>query len=168
MTWFDRVLKWIEPETNPRNTIYGTLAAGLVIAAEDPRTETYVRVVTATVTAVAIYWLAHGYADWVGHRLADGDRTGDSSSGLVAALRREWPLAEGAAIPFATLLVSWAVGAPLTTGVPAAVWSAAAALVLFETTAALRRRLPARQLLTNAGVGLALGGALLGIKLLLH
>ena len=49
MTWAERILKGIEPEDNPRNTVYGALAAGLLAAAEDPGTETYPRVVTATV-----------------------------------------------------------------------------------------------------------------------
>ena len=168
MTWPNRVLKWIEPEENPRNTIYGTLAAGLIIAAEDPTTETYPRVVTATLVAVATYWLAHAYAHWAGQRF--GSNSGDDGSirDLLTALGHEWPLAEGAGIPFAALLIAWATGAPLTTGVPVAVWNAAAALVVFEIAGGLRRRLAARQLLTNAGFGLVLGGALLAVKLLLH
>ena len=40
MSWRDRILKWVEPEDNPRGTIYGTIAAGLIIAAEDPSTAT--------------------------------------------------------------------------------------------------------------------------------
>lgn len=168
MSWGARVLKWIEPEDNPANTIYGTLASGLVIAAEDPATETYLRVVTATVVAVATYWLAHGYAHWAGQRSRHDGRHPRTSRALVDALGHEWPLAEGAAIPLIALLISWAAGAPLTTGVPAAVWTAAATLVVFEVAGGLRRRLRARQLLTNMAIGLTLGAALLTVKLLLH
>jgi hypothetical protein len=107
-----RLLKWVDPEDNPRNTIYGTLAAGLVIAAENPATETYRRVALATVVAVATYWLAHGYAHWVGERFRDDADGGRSATGLVAALSHEWPLAEGAAVPLSALLISWAAGAP--------------------------------------------------------
>ena len=168
MTWIERILKAIEPEDNPRNTIYGALAAGLLIAAEDPATETYSRVITATVLAVAVYWLAHAYAHWVGQRFRREVHHGSSARHLIGALTHEWPLAEGAAIPLAALLIAWAAGAPLTTGSPAAVWTAAAALVVFEIAGGLRRRLPARQLLANAVIGLALGGALITVKLLLH
>ena len=118
---------------------------------------------------MATYWLAHGYAHWVGQRLlrrnADDGRSG---RGLIDALRHEWPLAEGAAVPLSALLISWAAGAPLTTGVPAAVWTAGAALVVFEIAGGLRRRQQARELLTNGAIGLALGSALMTVKLLLH
>ena len=168
MSWAERLVKWIEPEDNPRNTIYGALAAGFVIAAVDPARETYVRVTTATLIAVATYWLAHGYAHWVDQRFRATTHMGGSIRSVGSALSHEWPLAEGAAIPFATLLIAWAAGAPLTTGVPAALATAAAALVLFEIAAGLRRRLPPWQLLANAAIGLALGAALFTVKLLLH
>ena len=170
MTWPDRLLKWIEPEDNPRNTIYGTIAAGLVIAAENPATETYPRVIVATVVAVATYWLAHGYAHWVGERLRRGAGPNEawSTCDLVHALIPEWPLAEGAAIPLAALLVAWPAGAALTTGVAISVWTATAALVIFEVAGGLRLRLRPLHLLANAAVGLALGGALLSLKMLLH
>ncbi len=70
MRWYDRVLKWIEPVDNPRGTIYGTIAVGLVVAAEDPAKETYPRVLIAVMT----YWLAHGYAHWAGERLRQNRR----------------------------------------------------------------------------------------------
>ena len=167
MIWPDRVLKWIEPEDNPRNTVYGTIAAGLVVAAEDPATETYPRVVIAVAVAVAVYWLAHGYAHWVDERLRRGGNAGSLRQFLVA-LTHEWPLAEGAAIPLAALLVAWATGAPLTTGVTATLATAAAALIAFELAGGLRRRLKPLPLLANAAIGLVLGGALIGVKVVLH
>jgi hypothetical protein len=168
VTWTERVLKAIEPEDNPRNTIYGTLAAGLLIAAEDPATGSYARVVTATVVAVGIYWLAHAYAEWTGQRFRGEVRYRPSARDLADALSHEWPLAEGAAIPLIPLLVSWSAGAPLATAVPVAVWAAAAALVVFEIAGGLRRRLRVWQLLANAAIGVTLGGSLVTVKLLLH
>ena len=170
MTWPDRVLKWIEPEDNPRNTVYGTIAAGLVVAAEDPASETYPRVVIAVAVAVAVYWLAHGYVHWVDERLRRGDEDGDAVSlrQFVVALTHEWPLAEGAAIPLAALLVTWAAGASLTAGVTATLATATAALVAFEVAGGLRRRLRPLPLLANATIGLVLGGALIGVKVVLH
>jgi hypothetical protein len=161
-----RLLAWIEPEDNPGSTIYGVIAAGLVIAAENPATETYPKVLAATAVAVASYWLAHGYARWAGEWFRH--RAGRSIRHLAGTLAHEWPLAEGAAIPLAALLFAWPSGAPLTVGVLAAVWTAVAALVAFEVAGGLRRRLRGPQLLANAAVGLALGAALLAVKLLLH
>ena len=113
MSWQERVLTWIEPEDNPRNTIYGAIAAGLVIAAEDPTAETYPRVIAATLVAVATYWVAHAYAHWVADRFARPGtaETSRPSRELADALIHEWPLAEGAAIPVIALLVTWATGA---------------------------------------------------------
>jgi hypothetical protein len=170
MTWPDRLLTWVEPEDNPRNTIYGTIAAGLVIAAEDPATETYPRVIAATAVAVATYWLAHGYAHWVAERFqrAATPDAARPAREFVDALIHEWPLSEGAAVPITALLIAWAVGAPLTAGVAAAVETAAAALVMFELAGGLRRRLRPLQLVANAAVGLLLGAALFAVKDLLH
>lgn len=166
----DRFLKWIEPEDNPRNTIYGTIAAGLVIAAEDPATETYPRVLAATAVAVAGYWIAHGYAHWVAERFrrVPAPDAFPSARALVTSLMHEWPLSEGAAIPFVALLIAWASGASLRAGGAAAVSAAAAALVVFELTAGLRRRLRPLPLLANTAVGLLLGAALFAVKTLLQ
>ncbi|HET7312063.1 MAG TPA: hypothetical protein VFJ17_12150 [Mycobacteriales bacterium] len=163
-----RIAKWIAPERNPQNTVYGTIAAGLLLAAEDPSAETYTRVVTATVIAVASYWLAHGYAHWVGQRFGPNAGSGRAAGGLAGALLAEWPLAEGASIPLAALVVAWAAGATLTIAVQVAVWTAAAAVIVFEVVGGLRRRLPAGQLLANAAIGLALASALLSVKLVLN
>ena len=170
MSWRDRILKWVEPEDNPRGTIYGTIAAGLVIAAEDPSRATYPRVLFATAVAVATYWLAHGYAHWVGERLrrgVDPDR-GWSVRRLGHALRIEWPIVEGGAIPIAALLIAWMLGAPLPTAVTIDLWTAAAALAAFEIAGGLRRRPRPSHLLANATVGLVLGLALFGVKIVLH
>lgn len=170
MSWPERLLKWIEPEDNPRNTIYGTIAAGLVIAAEDPTTETYPRVIAATAVAVATYWVAHGYAHWVAERFRRpaAPDTARSAREFVDAFIHEWPLIEGAVTPLAALLIAWATGAPLTVGDTAAVSTAAATLVMFELAGGLRRRLQPLQLVANAAVGLLLGAALFAVKNLLH
>lgn len=170
MTWPDRLLKWIEPEDNPRNTVYGTIAAGLVIAAADPATATYPRIIEATVVAVATYWVAHGYAHWLAERFRRGaaPESARSAPGFLNALLHEWPLTEGAAVPLTALLIAWAADAPLTAAETAAVSTAAAALAMFELAGGLRRRLRPLQLLANAAVGLLLGAGLFAVKDLLH
>ena len=166
MTGVEHVLKWIEPEDNPRNTIYGAIAAGLVIAAEDPRSTTYARVIVATLIAVAAYWLAHSYAHWVAERF--GRNASTSPREFLVALSHEWPLAEGAAVPLVALVVAWAAGAPLTTGDTAALSAALVALVLFELAGGLRRQVRPPQLLANAVVALLLGATLFAVKNVLH
>jgi hypothetical protein len=169
VSWRHRVLKWIEPEDNPSGTIYGTIAAGLVVAAEKPAGQTYPRVVVATAVAVASVWLAHGYAHWAGERFRrGGDRDGTASARrLGRVLRDEWPIIEGGAIPLTALLVAWVVGTPLSTAVAADLGTAAAALVAFELAGGLRQRLRPSQLLGNATVGVVLGLTLFAVKMLL-
>jgi hypothetical protein len=163
-----RVFGWIEPEVNPAATIYGTIAVGLVIAAEDPAKETYGKVVLATTVTVAVYWLAHSYAQWLGGRLRGKEDPGRDGLLLMHALRKEWTLVEGAMAPVLSLGVCWSAGVPLTTGVAAALWTAAGALLLFEFVAGIRRRLPPLHLVGNAVVGASMGAALFVVKLLLH
>jgi hypothetical protein len=168
--WRDRVLTWIEPEDNPSGTIYGTIAAGMVVAAQEPAEETYPRVLVATAVAVASVWLAHGYAHWADARLRRGSDPGETSSArrLGRALVDDWPIIEGGAIPIVALLIAWALGAPLPTAISADLWTAAAALVAFEVAGGLRQRLRPVQLLGNATVGLVLGLTLFAVKMLLH
>ena len=169
MSWRDRLLRWVEPEDNPSGTIYGTIAAGLVVAAEKPAEETYPRVLIAVAVAVASVWLAHGYADWAGERLRHGGRgEGAPVRRLGRALTREWPIIEGGAIPFTALLVAWALRAPLPTAIAADLGAAAAALVAFELAGGMRQRLRPGQLLGNATVGLVLGLTLFAVKMLLR
>ena len=170
MSWRERVLKWVEPEDNPSGTLYGTIAAGMVVAAQEPAKETYPRVLVATAVAVASVWLAHGYAHWAGERLRRGRDPDEGSSAprLGRTLMNEWPIIEGGAIPLTALLIAWAVGAPLPTAISADIWTAAAALVAFEVAGGLRQRLRPLQLLTNATVGFVLGLTLFAVKMLLH
>jgi len=169
VSWRDRVLKWVEPEDNPSGTIYGTIAAGLVVAAEKPAGETYPRVLVAIAVAVASVWLAHGYAHWAGERLKRGGDGDDRSSArtLIRALATEWPIIEGGAIPFTALIIAWALGASLPTAIAVDLATAAAALVAFELAGGLRQRQRPVRLLANAAVGLVLGLALFVVKMLL-
>lgn len=170
VTRLERLLRWIEPEDNPRNTVYGTIGVGLVIAAEDPTTETYPSLIAATVVAIITYWIAHSYAYWVAERLRRGTTHQPSWSvrGLFGAAAHEWPLAEGAAAPIAALLIAWAAGLPMTAADTAALSTAAACLVLFEIAGGLRRGVAAAPLVANACLGLLLGSSLFVVKDLLH
>ena len=169
--WLDRFLRWIDPEKNPAATVYGTFAVGLLLAAEDPARETYLRVITATLLSVAGYWLAHSYAVWLGRRFGRSSADGSTSHQLVSfgrVLAREFPLVEGALAPVAVLLGVWVLGVRLTDAVVAGIWTAAVVVLAVELAAGIRRRLPFPQLLANALVGALLAAALFGVKSVLH
>jgi hypothetical protein len=102
----------------------------------------------------------------LGQRLTNGERLTGAS--LLRALGHDWALLQGAAIPFGALLLAWATGAEQATGVTIALWSAVASLVIFELLAGLRGRATPRELVLEAGVGLALGIAVLSLRIILH
>lgn len=161
-----RVLRWLEPEDNPSAVVYGTIAVGLVMAAENPATETFPRVAGGSAAAMLLYWAAHAYAAVLGERLARGlpFRLAD----LPGALRHEWSIVKGATAPLVALLLAWASGADLEVAVWAALWTAVGALFMFEVMAATRARLGGLQMTVSVVLGTALGVALLGVKLLLE
>jgi hypothetical protein len=146
--------------------IYGLVAIGALLAAESAEHETYADTVASAVIATGIYWLAHSYSDVLGHRLQTAERL--TARALGHALRRESALLRGAAIPIAALLICWAVGAPQSTAVAAGVWSSVAALVVLELLAGVRSRATPRELVLETAVGVAMGVAILGLKVVLH
>ena len=65
-----RAIDWVLPEDNPAGVIYGLITVGALLAAEGALGETYPETVASLVLAICLYWLAHAYADMLGHRLA--------------------------------------------------------------------------------------------------
>ena len=161
-----RVTSWIDPRHNPSAIVYGTIAIGLLIAAEDPSTETYPKLVEGTVVAIALLWFAHSYAHVVGQRFKN--RRPISVHEIIDVFTREWALVWGATTPLLALVASWLVGAKLETAVTAALWTAALTLFAFEVMAGIRARLPGVALVGNAVIGAGLGATLFAVKTLLN
>jgi hypothetical protein len=162
----DRVVRWIEPEANPSSVVYGVIAVGLLLAAEEPYGKTYLSVVAATAVTVGLYWLAHAYAFLLGERLTQPRPWAMHRVGQ--ALQHEWAIVKGAATPVVALVLCWLLGVPLARGVSAALWTTIAALIAFELAVAARARLRGLALVANIAVGAALGAGLLIVKSLLH
>ncbi len=80
----------------------------------------------------------------------------------------ELPIIEGAAVPIVALLVAWAAGATVSSGVSAALWTAVISIVGLEFIAARRAHLPPRVLWLQIGAGVIIGSAILALKLVLH
>src|ERR1039458_1864530 len=72
--WIGRAIDWIEPVRNPASVIYGVLAVGALLAAESGRHESYAVTLGSVLIALCLYWLAHAYADVLGHRLQTQER----------------------------------------------------------------------------------------------
>lgn len=146
--------------------MYGTIAVGALLAAESARSETYPRTVGAVVITLLVYWLAYSYAELLGQRLKAG--FGLTPSGLLRTMLHELPILLGASIPLAAVLICWAVGASLSAGVTAAVWTSAAVILTFECAAAFHARLSGSRLLLQSLAGALLGSLIIVLRALLH
>ena len=164
--WVGRAADWIVPTKNPARVVYGVITVGALMAAESGRHESYVELVGSAFIATALYWLLHAYSAVLGHRLATRDRLAPST--LVHGLAEESPILSGAAIPLSALLIAWVTAASQETGVTVALWTAVVSLVVFELVAALRSKASAGELALEVGVGVAMGVAILGLRIVLH
>ena len=151
---------------NPAAAVYGTISVGALLAAESAQRETYPRTLGAVVITLLLYWLAHSYASFAARRLLLGEPL--SIRGLAWTMAHELPILIGAAVPLVALLIWWAAGARLTTGVNAAIWTSAAMILIVELAAALRARLSGRELLAQATLGVLLALLVIALKLVLH
>ena len=146
--------------------VYGVIVIGALLAAESGRHESYAETLGSAALAAALYWLAHAYASVLGRRLTHNERL--SAGVLARALAHDWSLIRGAAIPLIALVLAWVSGAQQETAVTAALWSAIASLVIFELIAGIRSRATSGELVLEVSVGLAMGLAILALKIILH
>lgn len=116
-------------ETNYAGAIYGTIVSMAVIAtsAKDPSLGPVWIAFWAAATAL-IFWLAHVYADIVAQGYA---RFHEAGKVARVALRRQWPLVQGALVPSAAMLLT--VVTPMSTDSATWVAMGAGVLVLFAT-----------------------------------
>jgi hypothetical protein len=164
--WAQRAAGWIVPVENPSGVVYGVIVIGALLAAESGRHESYADTIGSAFIATALYWFAHAYAGLLGRRLATHERL--TLKALWHALARDWALVRGATIPLLALLCGWAAGAAQQTAVTAALWSSMASLLAFELVAGVRSRATPGELAIEAGAGMAMGLAILAVKILLH
>lgn len=151
---------------NPGGLIYGTIVVATLLAAESARSETYPRTIGGVLLALVLYWLAHSYAAFTGERLERGEPF--AYAALARTASHELAVIYGAAVPLVVLLVFWAVGNRLATGVTAAIWAAVAMIVATEVTIGVRADLKGSELARQTLVGALLGVLVLGLRIVLH
>ncbi len=165
-SWVDRAVDWLLPKRHPARLVYGVLAIGTVLAAESGSHEDYLDTAASAVIAILLYWLAHAYADVLGHRLQAHARL--SIAILGRAFRDEAAILMGAVLPLLALLFCWALGVALASGVEAALWTTVGSLIAFELLAGIRAKATPRELAFEAGIGATMGLAIIALKVLLH
>jgi hypothetical protein len=161
-----RATDWLLPSRNPAGAIYGVIVIGALLAAESSRHESYLETFSSAALAAALYWLAHAYAGVLGRRLTHHERL--SVPTLARALAHDWSLVRGAGIPLVALAIAWVLGASQQDAVTAALWSAIASLVALELLAGARSHATRGELAVDIAVGLAMGTAILMLKIILH
>jgi hypothetical protein len=152
--------------THAGGAVYGAVMVGVLLASEDARGAGYGATIEAALVVLALYWLTNLYAHTLGERL---QRREHLHLKLVwRSCMHELPTVEGALIPVLVLLLTWAAGLTVTSGVNAALWAAAATIVVLEAAAGWRSRRGPRDLWLQIGAGAVMGLTLVGLKLVLH
>jgi hypothetical protein len=153
--------------SRPAGAIYGTIVVLAVIAGVSEDTEAGAASVLGAVLVTALaLWIAHVYAESLASRLADAKATWREI--VRRAIVQEWPLAEAALVPAAPLLLG-AVGV-LSRESAIDVAIALALADLFTWGAAVGRasnQAPRRAALSGL-LNVALGGIVVGLKLVVH
>jgi hypothetical protein len=162
----EQVLAWLLPGTNPAGAIYGMIAIGALLAAESGLRDTYLETLASALIALALYWLAHAYADMLGQRLEK--RAQLSAAGLARNLLHDWAIMRGGAVPLLVLLACWAAGASQETAITIDLWVTAGNLLAYELLAGLRARSRPAELLLEGCVGAAMGLGILALRVILH
>ncbi len=139
---------------------------GVLLAAEDPRQETYGETISATAIVIALYWLTSLYTHVLGVRLRTQEPLGPTL--IRRSVVHEFPIIEGAVIPVVVLVVAWATGASLTRGVRVAVFATAISIVLLEIVAGSRARPRGSAIWLRATAGALAGLAIVAVKVVLH
>jgi hypothetical protein len=150
---------------NAGDAVYGAVMIGVLLAAEDARHVGYLATIEAAGIVLALYLLMHLYTYMLGLRLRSGETL--NARLFWRGCVHELPILEGAVIPVAALLVAWAAGLAVTSGVSAALWTTVGVVVVLEVAAGWRSR-EQGVLWLQALAGMGMGLALIGLKLLLH
>ena len=152
--------------SNVEGAIYGTVVIGVLFAAEDARRVGYPETIEAALLALALYWLTGFYAHELGIRLQSREHV--NLRAMWRSCVHELTIIEGALIPVLVLLIAWAAGAGVNGGVTAAVWTTAATILALEVAAGYRARLRPKRLLLQTSAGVAMGLAIVALRLILH
>jgi hypothetical protein len=151
--------------TNAGDAVHGAVMIGVLFAAEDARHEDYPATFEAAAVVLGLYWFTCLYAHTLGMRLR---RRAPLNAGLMwRSCVHELPVLEGAVVPVAALLVAWAAGFAVRSGVTAALAATVVVIVVLEVAAGWRAR-GRTGLWFEVGAGATMGLALVALELLLH
>jgi hypothetical protein len=153
------------PASNPVGTVYGTLAVGILFAAESTEPNPAVKDIAAVVGTLIVYWLAHAYAYGLAARLSD---QGPSQiHGVLQELGRQWTIVRGGLTEILVFVIALAFGASSHKAVIAALISSIVLLIVFEAIAGIRGQLGRKALAGQIALCLLMGAGILAVKFIL-
>ncbi|WP_261554254.1 hypothetical protein [Frankia tisae] len=166
----------------PEHGIYGTVLTAGLLAAQDPRDYPLTDIVVDVLVTVTVFWLAHGYAHAIGHRLSAGRGPDNGLTPADAyadpeirgprlawvALVESWPLVRASIIPLGVLVLARLVGASVDDAQEAALWTCVALLALWGLRAGRAAGLDGWRLARYATGSSLLGLILVALEVLIH
>lgn len=160
------ISNFLLPASNPVGTVYGTLAVGVLFAAESTEANPALRDIAAVLGTLIVYWLAHAYAYTLAARLTPGPDD-PPTHGVIKELGRQWTIVRGGLTEILVFVLALAFGASSHEAVIAALISSIVLLLVFETIAGVRGQLGGKALAGQVATCLLMCAGILAIKFIL-
>jgi hypothetical protein len=160
------IANFLLPAANPVGTVYGTLAVGVLFAAESTENKPAVQDLAAVVGTLIVYWLAHAYAYTLAARLTPGPDD-PPPHGVIKELGLQWTIVRGGLTEIVVFLLALAAGASSHQAVIAALISSIVLLLVFEAIAGVRGHQGGMALAGQIATCLLMCAGILAIKFIL-
>ena len=163
-----RAATWLAPlaAENAEGAVYGVLLIGVLLATEDAHHETYGETIAAMSIVLVLYWLSRLYTHLLGVRLRTKEPLG--STLIWRSAVHELPVIEGAVTQMIVLVVAWATGVSLTSGVNATIAATVVSIVVLEIAAGWRTEARHAAIWPRVALGALMGLAVVAVKVVLH
>ena len=155
---------WWHRGRNPGANIYGIVVACSLLAGIEHLGVPVTRLGAYVFLTILLYWLAHAYADVLGHRPADTHLTVSTAERVVQALGDQWGVVGGTAVMLAVLSISKFSGASQNTSINLALWAGAIELFIWGAIAGRTAGLSGRAVTFYAFTSGALGVLIFVLK----
>jgi hypothetical protein len=153
--------------TGIARVIYGQiLAMSLVVALSEDESLGAGDILLWLLVTMAVFWLAHAYADVLAARLERDE--GTLGSQIRRSLGGEWPLVQAAAVPGFALFLGSVGALSRDSAVDLAIALGVAQLALWGVAIGRSRGLDPKGVLASAGSSAAFGLVLVGLKVFVH
>jgi hypothetical protein len=146
--------------------IYGTIVVAGLIAATGPDDDPEVLSTAFWIVAtVVVFWLAHSWSLFIARRATGVVQPGH---GLRHSLARNWPIAQSAIIPLAVMVAASLLGATDETAIFISGLSCVVLLAAWGAIVGRREQESGVRVVMTSISCAALGGLMIGLKVLIH